>query len=139
MNLTPQYKKMFNNALDKSALKATKQREHIFSLILEKRDHPTADEIYTRSKVLMPKISLATIYNCLDTLVESGLIKQVNFEREPSRYCPNLKPHAHFLCKKTGKIHDVSLPLNLIEKIKEHLPKSFKADQIDINFNGTIK
>ena len=70
MNLTPQYKKMFNNALDKSALKATKQREHIFSLILEKRDHPTADEIYTRSKVLMPKISLATIYNCLDTLVE---------------------------------------------------------------------
>ena len=87
----------------------------------------------------MPSISLATIYNCLETLVESGLIRQVNFERESTRYCPNLKPHAHFLCKDTGTIYDVDLPASVFDTLKKHLPKNFQPEQIDINFNGSIK
>ncbi len=138
MQLSPKYKALFDKTLEKCSLKATKQREHIFSLIVDKRDHPTADEIFTRSRQTMPTISLATVYNCLDTLVESGLIRQVNFEREPSRYCPNLKPHAHFLCKETGLIYDIDLPTALIEHLKTHLPENFKADQIEINFNGSV-
>ena len=139
MYLSPTYKIIFKKALEKSSLKPTKQREHIFSLILNKKDHPTADEIYTRSRETMPSISLATIYNCLETLVESGLIRQVNFERESTRYCPNLKPHAHFLCKDTGTIYDVDLPASVFDTLKKHLPKNFQPEQIDINFNGSIK
>ena len=139
MQLSPTYKTLFKKALEKSSLKPTKQREHIFSLILNKKDHPTADEIYTRSRETMPSISLATIYNCLESLVESGLIRQVNFERESTRYCPNLKPHAHFLCKDTGTIYDVDLPNSLFNTLKKHLPENFQAEQIDINFNGSIK
>ena len=86
----------------------------------------------------MPSISLATVYNCLESLVESGLIRQVNFERESTRYCPNLKPHAHFLCKDTGAIYDVDLPPALFDALKMHLPKNFQPEQIDINFNGSI-
>tara|TARA_B100001248_G_scaffold261114_1_gene251211 strand:- start:2612 stop:3049 length:438 start_codon:yes stop_codon:yes gene_type:complete len=138
MQLTPAYKIIFKKALEKSSLKPTKQREHIFSLILNKKDHPTADEIFTRSRDTMPSISLATVYNCLETLVESGLIRQVNFERESTRYCPNLKPHAHFLCKETGTIYDVDLPASLFHSLKKHLPKNFDPEQIDINFNGSI-
>lgn len=139
MKLSPAYKTIFNKALEKSSLKPTKQREHIFSLILDKKDHPTADEIFTRSRDTMPTISLATVYNCLETLVESGLIRQVNFERESTRYCPNLKPHAHFLCKNTGNIYDVDLPDSIFSALKKHLPENFQTEQIDINFNGSIK
>lgn len=139
MHLSPAYKTIFSKALEKSSLKPTKQREHIFSLILDKKDHPTADEIYTRSRETMPTISLATVYNCLESLVESGLIRQVNFERESTRYCPNLKPHAHFLCKETGDIYDVELPLSIFNALKKHLPENFQTEQIDINFNGSIK
>lgn len=138
MQLTSAYKTIFKKALEKSSLKPTKQREHIFSLILNKKDHPTADEIFTRSRETMPSISLATVYNCLETLVESGLIRQVNFERESTRYCPNLKPHAHFHCKETGAIYDVDLPASLFDSLKKHLPKNFEPEQIDINFNGSI-
>ena len=138
VQLNTKNKALFDTALKKCSLKATKQREHIFSLILDKRDHPTADEIFTRSRQSMPTISLATVYNCLETLVESGLIRQVNFEREPSRYCPNLKPHAHFLCKETGQIYDIDLPPPLIKQLTTHLPENFKADQIEINFNGSV-
>ena len=137
MELTPRYKTLYNDALEKSSLRHTKQREHIFSIILEKKDHPTADEIFTRSREKMPSISLATVYNCLETLVESSLIRQVNFERESTRYCPNLRPHAHFLCKRTGAIHDVDLPDSLIKQLEETLPENFNPEHIEINFSGS--
>jgi Fur family peroxide stress response transcriptional regulator len=122
--------------MEHSGQRSTKQREHIFAVLLEKRDHPTADEIYARARSEMPSISLATVYNCLETLVESSLIRQVNFEREPTRYCPNLTQHAHFYCKETGEVFDVDLPDSLIGELKGILPSGFVAEHIDIAFNG---
>lgn len=136
MQLEPQYKALLDEAMDRSGQRSTKQREHIFAIILEKRDHPTADEIYARARADMSSISLATVYNCLETLVESQLIRQVNFEREPTRYCPNLTQHAHFYCKETGEVFDVDLPDALVSELKAVLPEGFQTDHIDIAFNG---
>jgi Fur family peroxide stress response transcriptional regulator len=136
MQLEPQYKELLDNALEHSGQRATKQREHIYALLLEKRDHPTADEIYARAKSDMPSISLATVYNCLETLVETKLIRQVNFEREPTRYCPNLTQHAHFYCKESGEIIDIELSDALIQELKKALPDGFRAEHIDIAYDG---
>jgi Fur family peroxide stress response transcriptional regulator len=136
MQLTPEYKERLDNALLHSGLRATRQREHVFSVLLEKLDHPTADEVYARARSEMPTISLATVYNCLETLAASGLIKQVNFEREPSRYCPNLTSHAHFYCKESGEIQDIELSDEIIDLLKASLPKGHTAHRIDIAFDG---
>ncbi len=136
MKLAPEYKARLDHALEHSGQRSTKQREHIFSVILEKRDHPTADEVYARAKSEMPTISLATVYNCLETLVESGLVKQVNFEREPTRYCPNLTQHAHFYCKESGEIVDIELSDELIAQLKAALPEGFQAQHINIAYDG---
>jgi Fur family peroxide stress response transcriptional regulator len=136
MRLEPQYKELLNNALEGSGQRATKQREHIFALLLEKRDHPTADEVYARARADMPTISLATVYNCLETLVETKLIRQVNFEREPTRYCPNLTQHAHFYCRESGEIVDIELSDQLVDELMKVLPKGFSAQHIDIAYDG---
>ncbi len=136
MRLEPQYKELLDNALEHSGQRATKQREHVYALLLEKRDHPTADEVYARAKSDMPTISLATVYNCLETLVETKLIRQVNFEREPTRYCPNLTQHAHFYCKESGEIIDIELSDTLLTELKKTLPKGFHAEHIDIAYDG---
>ena len=136
MRLEPQYKELLNNALEGSGQRATKQREHIFALLLEKRDHPTADEVYARARADMPTISLATVYNCLETLVETKLIRQVNFEREPTRYCPNLTQHAHFYCRESGEIVDIKLSDQLVDELMKVLPKGFSAQHIDIAYDG---
>src|SRR5688572_2069768 len=102
LQLTPHAKITLESALTKIGSKSTKQREHVFAMLLTQRDHPTAEEVYTRLKDTIDaesSISLATVYNCLETLVACGLVKQVNIEREPNRYCPNLAEHAHFHCK----------------------------------------
>lgn len=136
MNLSPHYKELLDEALERSGQRATKQREHIFALLLEKRDHPTADEIYARARHGMPSISLATVYNCLETLTETRLIRQVNFEREPTRYCPNLTQHAHFYCKESGEIVDIELSDALIGELKAALPEGFDAQHIEIAYDG---
>ena len=119
-----------------SGLRPTPQREVVFKVILEKRDHPTADEIFARVKAQLPTISLATVYNCLETLVQCGLVRQVNLERAPTRYCPNLHEHAHFHDQATGQIYDVDLPPELIARLHEVLPSGFHADVIELTFRG---
>ena len=136
MQLNAEYKTLLEDALERSGLRATKQREQIFSVLLDKRDHPTADEIYARARSEMPSISLATVYNCLETLTESGLIRAVNFEREPTRYCPNLTQHAHFYCKATGEVIDIELNDRILSELKAALPEGYRAEHIDIAFNG---
>ena len=117
-------------------VRPTPQREVVLKVILEKRDHPTADEIFARVKGMMPSISLATVYNCLETLVRGGLVRQVNLERAPTRYCPNLHEHAHFHDESTGKVHDVQLPENFMDQLRAILPAGFDASTIELNFRG---
>jgi len=128
-----------NERLAGSGLRSTPQRELIYNVLLKKRDHPTADEVFSRVKAEMPTISLATVYNCLETLVDCDLVRAVNFERGPTRYCPNLQPHAHFHDEATGATHDVILPPELIDRLKAILPTGYAADSVEISFRGHAK
>ena len=122
-----------------SGLRSTPQREVVFDVLLKKRDHPTADEVYARVRHQMPTISLATVYNCLETLVQCNLVRAVNFERGPTRYCPNLRPHAHFHDEVTGKTHDIDLPPQILEKVNAVLPRGYDASSVEIIFRGKAK
>ena len=122
--------------LANSGLRSTPQREVIYDVLLKKRDHPTADEVYARVRADMPTISLATVYNCLETLVQCDLVRAVNFERAPTRYCPNLRPHAHFHDESSGSTHDIDLPPDLLEKVSAVLPPGYDAKSVEITFRG---
>lgn len=119
-----------------SGLRNTPQREVVYHALLKKRDHPTADEVFARVKAELPTISLATVYNCLETLTQCGLVRAVNFERGPTRYCPNLHPHAHFHDDATGSTHDIDLPPGLLDQLRALLPAGYSAEAIEINFHG---
>ena len=64
----------FSERLATGGFRFTPQREHVYAVLLQKRDHPTAEEVFIRAKREMPDISMATVYNCLDALVECGLV-----------------------------------------------------------------
>lgn len=135
-NHSPEQPANLAERLAHSGLRNTPQREIVYQSLLAQRDHPTADEVYSRVRPEMPSISLATVYNCLETLVQCDLVRAVNFERAPTRYCPNLHPHAHFHDESTGATHDIELPAPLLAKIKAILPEGYKADAIELTFRG---
>ena len=135
-SLTDSDREHLQEALNRSGQKVTAQRETVFSVLLAERDHPTVDEVFNRAREAMPGLSLATVYNCLETFVSCGLVRQVNHERESTRYCPNLAPHAHFRDKETGRVHDIELPPEVIKSLRSILPPGFDSEVIEVSFLG---
>ena len=70
-------------------------------------EHLTVRQIFERLKMDHPKVVLATVYNNLNKMWESGLIRKVSVEGMPDRY-DILPKHDHLVCKRCGKILDVS-------------------------------
>ena len=119
-------------------LRMTKQRKEVYRVLMENRDHPTASEVYDRVRQSTPGISLATVYNCLETLVEHHAVRQVNFERESSRYCPNLTEHGHFHDDKTGTILDVQFKKGVKLSDFLELPEGAQINNLDITLRGFL-
>jgi Fur family transcriptional regulator, peroxide stress response regulator len=136
-SLTSSRNQTFISTLREKGLRPTKQRACVYGVILDKRDHPTADDIYDRVKRHLPGTSFATVYNCLETLVGCGLVRQVNMDRSPTRYCPNLSPHAHFRCIQSGKIYDVEIDKDTLSRMQALVPEGFEAENLDLSFSGT--
>jgi Fur family peroxide stress response transcriptional regulator len=109
----------------------TPQRQQVYDVLLAKRDHPTADEVFMRAKRAMPEISHATVYNCLDALVQCGLVRSVTLDRGAKRYCPNMREHGHFYCDQCNAIYDVDLPTQSVS-----LPKGFQAHRYEVAIHG---
>lgn len=120
--------------LEGSGHRLTPQRREVYDVLVSGRDHPTATEVFMRAKGRIPTISLATVYNCLETLVGCGLVKQVNVEREATRYCPNLEEHGHFVCDRCHKVFDV--PLTAKSGRAWKLPDGFTVSGVDITLRG---
>jgi Fe2+ or Zn2+ uptake regulation protein len=112
----------------------TQQRQRVYDVLQEKRDHPTAEEVFLRAKQAMPDISMATVYNCLDALVQSGVARQVQVERGAVRFCPNMHEHWHFHCTDCGGVFDLDLPHNAAEAFP--LPRGFKINQFEVAAHG---
>ena len=94
-------------------------------MLLQKRDHPTAEEVFIRAKQQMPDISMATVYNCLDALVKCGLVRLVLLDRGATRFCPNMREHCHFYCDACDRVFDVDLPAKAPPALP--LPQGFQG------------
>ncbi len=119
-----------------SGLRMTRQRQEVYRTLMQQRNHPTANDVFMRVKDRLPNISLATVYNCLEALVQHGIIRQVNFERESSRYCPNLSEHGHFHDEVTGVIHDVDFKPGASLADVLNLPPGAVIDDVEITLRG---
>jgi len=123
----------FSERLNTRGFRFTPQRQQVYDVLTQKRDHPTADEVFLRAKKQMPEISHATVYNCLDALVKCGLVRQVQLQRGATRFCPNMTEHCHYYCDACGTVFDVPLPKGSAMMPR---PKGFKVDHYDIAVHG---
>lgn len=122
---------------DFGGLRMTKQRQAVYDVLSDLGpQHPTAAEVFVTAKERMPSISLATVYNCLETLTGAGAIKQVNIDREASRYCPNLQPHAHFYCTGCNQVFDIGLERGADAESVWSLPAGCRVEEMHVAMRG---
>lgn len=87
-------------------LKLTPQRLAVYNYLLNTTSHPSADVIYTDIHIQYPTMSLATVYKALKTLVDVGLIQEINVGEGNFRYDGNSAPHPHLQCIGCGRVDD---------------------------------
>jgi Fur family peroxide stress response transcriptional regulator len=126
--------RQLNERLTTSGFRFTPQRQQVYDVLLQKRDHPSAEEVFIRAKRAMPDISMATVYNCLSALVHSGLARQVMVDRGAARFCPNMQEHCHFYCDTCENVFDIELRTKSPAAVA--LPKGFEAARFEIGIHG---
>lgn len=88
-------------------LKLTPQRYAIYKYLKSTSCHPSAEMIYDSLKVEYPTMSLATIYKTLKTLIELGLIQELNVGEDNFRFDANAHTHPHIMCLSCGRVDDI--------------------------------
>jgi Fur family peroxide stress response transcriptional regulator len=88
-------------------LKMTPQRAAIYHALVASTAHPTAEDLHRQARRLHPMISPNTVYYTLGVLQEAGLVHEVNYWHDRSRFDANLGPHHHLICLKCRTIQDV--------------------------------
>ncbi|OWA33060.1 transcriptional repressor [Saccharibacillus sp. O16] len=93
-----------------NGVRITPQRHAILTYLMENMGHPTADEIYRALCPQFPSMSVATVYNNLKMLIEAGMIHELTYGDNSSRFDANVSEHYHIICEKCGKIEDFHHP-----------------------------
>lgn len=96
--------------LKMTGVRITPQRHAILTFLLDSMTHPTADDIYRALAPQFPSMSVATIYNNLKMFVEAGLVRELTYGDNSSRFDADLTSHYHAICQKCGKIVDFHYP-----------------------------
>lgn len=86
----------------------SRQRELIYQVLRDTKEHPTADMIYRMLKPENPNLSLGTVYRNLNLLAAEGRIVRIPFSVD--RYDGDTSPHSHFVCTRCGCVRDLDLP-----------------------------
>lgn len=120
--------------LKAAGVQPTLQRISICQYVLCDADHPTAEEVHAWAEKNLATISLATVYNTLNTLVTAGLLREFKFAHSDKViYDNNLDEHAHFLDEKSGQLYDIHKE-NI--KVGLKLANEFQVNGYDLLIKG---
>jgi Fur family peroxide stress response transcriptional regulator len=91
-----------------AGLKLTPQRLALLDYLHRTPGHPTAEQIGAGLNRRLPRAARATVYNALRALRDAGLVAEVRLDGATARYDINLARHHHFVCRRCGRIDDLS-------------------------------
>jgi Fur family transcriptional regulator, peroxide stress response regulator len=96
--------------------KNTVQRTAVLEEVRLSESHLTAGEIFERVRRRDPRIGYGTVYRTLHLLAEHGLIQELTFADQASRYDGRVERHDHVHCLQCGVLLDVDVPVALIAR-----------------------
>ncbi|MEZ5404673.1 MAG: transcriptional repressor [Verrucomicrobiia bacterium] len=110
---------------DEKGIRLTSQREAIIEAAFGTNRHFTAEELLDMARERDASVSRATVYRTLPLLVESNLIKEMDFGKDYKFYDPNYATHPnhnHLICVDCDKIVEFEDPI--IEKRENEISRS---------------
>jgi Fur family transcriptional regulator, peroxide stress response regulator len=121
------------NLLIEHQIRPSNYRIRVLQCLEDKKLHPTADEIYQNLTKEYPTLSKMSVYNTIDILQKSGLIRSITIENNEVRYDALLEEHGHFKCTVCGKISNFGLDMKQL--MITGLDR-FQIEEKDVFFKG---
>jgi Fe2+ or Zn2+ uptake regulation protein len=115
----------------------TTQRAVILDEVRAAEGHLTAGEIFERVRRRYPSIAYGTVYRSLHLLVKHGLIQELTFADQASRFDARVERHDHVLCEECGLLDDVDVPVALIAQYVAAEKSGFEISKHLTVFYGT--
>ena len=129
-----QQKKEIINKLRSSNLRPTKQRILIAKKLFDRKKtfHFTAEALNKAvNKKGDARISLATIYNTVESFKKAGHIREILTNNSKSYYDTNIKSHHHFYDPDSKKLTDIDYQEVILKKIPNP-PKGKKIKDLEV-------
>jgi Fe2+ or Zn2+ uptake regulation protein len=103
-------------------LRMTRQRKVILEELRRTASHPSADELYSRVRRQLPRISLGTVYRNLEVLTALGEIQTLELSCSLKRFDGVAATHYHIRCLRCGRVVDapVEVCLDLEARLQTH-------------------
>lgn len=118
-------------------LALTVQRRLILEAVLERGDHPTADQMYELVRGRIPGISRTTVYRVLETLVDVGVITKACTPGAATRFDPVTDRHHHLVCLGCEALFDLpDRELCHSVQLPDVRPLAFEIRDFSIHFHG---
>jgi Fur family transcriptional regulator, peroxide stress response regulator len=111
----------------------TTQRSEVLDEVRRSQSHLTAGEIFERVRRRDPRIAYGTVYRTLHLLAEHGLIQELTFADQASRYDGRVERHDHVHCLECGVLLDVDVPVALMA-----LHVAAEQSGFDVNSHHTV-
>lgn len=125
--------------LRQEGLKVTPQRIAVLKFLDGNTGHPSVEEIHRQVAGDFPTISLATVYNTLDTLEQIGEVQAVTIDPTRKHYDPETRPHHHVMCTECRRIADVFSDYSSVLRVPEALADQFRVRDAAVSFRGVCR
>ena len=109
----------------------TPQRLEVASILLERPQHLSAEQIIDRLRESGSKVSKATVYNSLKLFGEKGLVKELTVDPERRFYDSTTRAHHHFFNVDTGELSDIPDELVRFSELPA-LPNGTESESIEV-------
>ncbi len=118
------------------ARRNTRQKRVILQSVEQLGCHPTAVQIYSAVRKVLPRTSLSTVYRNLGILVDQGKIKAVKGAGKEIHYDHNIEEHNHIKCSVCGRVCDVNISPVDIDTLNPEQVSNFIVIEIRMNILG---
>jgi len=118
-------------------LPLTVQRRTILKHVVDRKDHPTAQQLFEEVRERLPGVSRTTVYRVLDMLVRFQLVQRIYQPGAAARYDPNTRQHHHFACLHCSTVIDLEDEKLDAVALPDLRRRGFDITESHIYFRGT--
>jgi Fur family ferric uptake transcriptional regulator/Fur family peroxide stress response transcriptional regulator len=134
MSTTPDER--VSTALRDAGHRVTSQRLVLFRVLEELGRHASAEEIARASSERLPGLSLPTVYATLELFESLGLATRVDAGGPAALFDPRTDPHAHFACRRCGRVTDVDAAIDAAAAEAAARASGAEPDHVEVVLRG---